>query len=135
MALAVCAYPELKNEDCAAIQNFRKEHDGYYSIVEPHFSFVFPVEGIEQSEFIEEIEQKSDGVEKIDFEIQCATVNKDAVLDIYHLLLVPDKGYSNIVKLHDKLYSDKLFNHLRLDIDFIPHMGIANSLDKYEVKK
>ncbi len=51
------------------------------------------------------------------------------------MLLVPDKGYSNIVKLHDKLYSDKLFNHLRLDIDFIPHMGIANSRGKYKLKK
>lgn len=135
MALAVCAYPQMKNEDHSGIQSFRKEHDGYYSVVEPHFSFVFPLEEIGQNEFIEEIEQKSDGFEKIDFEIRCATVNKDAILDIYHLLLVPDKGYSNIVKLHDKLYSNKLFNYLRLDIDFIPHMGIANSQDKYEVKK
>ncbi len=69
MALAVCAYPQMKNEDYSDIQSFRKEHDGYYSIVKPHFSFVFPLEGIEQNEFIEEIVQKSDGFEKIDFEI------------------------------------------------------------------
>ena len=135
MALAVCAYPVLSNKDYLGIQNFRKENDDYYPIIEPHFSFVFPLEEIEKDEFIEEIEQKSDGFEKIYFEIRCATVNKDANLDIYHLLLVPDKGYSNIVKLHDMLYSDKLFNHLRLDIDFVPHMGIANSKDKYKVKK
>ncbi|MFW5645459.1 MAG: 2'-5' RNA ligase family protein, partial [Bacteroidota bacterium] len=108
MALAVCAYPELKNDDYTEIQKFRKEHDEYYSVIEPHFSFVFPVEGVKQAEFIEEIEKKSEGFEKIHVEIRCTTVNKDAFLDIYHLLLVPDKGYSNIVKLHDRLYSDIL---------------------------
>jgi hypothetical protein len=87
-----------------------------------------------REEFVDEILRKSEGIKKIDFEIKCATVNKDSVLDYYHLLLVPDKGYSRIVKLHDRLYSDKLFNHLRLDIDFIPHIGIANSKDPYEVK-
>ena len=48
---------------------------------------------------------------------------------------VPDEGYSRIVKLHDKLYSDKLKDNLRLDLDFIPHIGIGNSLDRYKYKK
>lgn len=48
---------------------------------------------------------------------------------------VPDEGYSRIVKLHDRLYSDKLKDNLRLDLDFIPHIGIGNSLDRYKCKK
>jgi len=32
------------------------------------------------------------------------------------------------------LYSGSLSNNLRLDIDFVPHIGIGNSLDKYECK-
>jgi hypothetical protein len=31
------------------------------------------------------------------------------------------------VQLHDKLYSKKLLSNLRLDIAFIPHIGIGNS--------
>lgn len=45
------------------------------------------------------------------------------------------KGYSRIVKLHDKLYSEKLKSNLRLDIDFVPHIGIGNSKDKFSCKK
>jgi len=135
MALGVCAYPELNDNDFKLIQDFRKENDKlYYTVTEPHFAFVFPIENFEKDQFIDEIIDKLNGVMHIDFEIKCATVNKDAVLDYYHLLLVPDKGYSRIVKLHDKLYSDILFDYLRLDIDFIPHVGIANSKDKFKVK-
>ena len=138
MALGVGAYPKLEDGDYNIIQDFRKENDElYYSIAEPHFAFVFPIEEdkIKKDQFIEEIFDNSNGVEQIDFEIKCATVNKDIFLDYYHLLLVPDKGYSKIVKLHDKLYSNLLFNHLSLDIDFIPHIGIANSKDKFKVKR
>lgn len=135
MAFAVCAYPRLRNEDYKRIQAFRKENDElYYSVAEPHFSFVFPIFKIDKEQFIKEVFTKSKGTKQIDFEIKCATINKDAFLDYFHLLLVPDKGYSDIVKLHDRLYSDILFEHLRLDIDFIPHLGIANSKDMYEVK-
>lgn len=138
MALGVGAYPILEEIDYNIIQDFRNENDElYYSIAEPHFTFVFPIEEneIKKDQFIAEIFDKSKGVEQFDVEIKCATVNKDIFLDYYHLLLVPDKGYSKIVKLHDKLYSNLLFNHLRLDIDFIPHMGIANSKDKLKVKR
>lgn len=135
MALGVCAYPKIKRIDFEIIQDFRKKNDElYYLVAEPHFSFVFPIENFEKDQFIDEISDKSNGVMHIDFEIKYATVNKDAILDYYHLLLVPDNGYSRIVKLHDKLYSDILFDYLRLDIDFIPHVGIANSKDKYKVK-
>lgn len=72
---------------------------------------------------------------KFDFIIRCATINKDAFSDYYHIFLVPDEGYSRIIKLHDKLYSDKLKNNLCLDLDFIPHIGIGNSIDKYTCKK
>ena len=43
------------------------------------------------------------------------------------MFLVPDEGHSKIVKLHDRLYTAVLADRLRLDISFIPHIGIANS--------
>ena len=135
MALGVLSYPQLRADDYERIQKFRKANDELYcTVAEPHFPFVFPVSGIDQKAFIAEIESKSRGMKAIDFEIKCATINKDAVLDYFHLLLVPDEGYSKMVRLHDKLYADKLFNDLRLDIDYIPHIGIANSQDPLKVK-
>jgi len=81
-------------------------------------------------DFIAEVEKQVAGSKSISFVIRCATVNKNAFEDRYHTFLVPDEGYSNLVKLHDKLYSDKFLHHLRLDLDFIPHIGISNSPDK-----
>ena len=40
-----------------------------------------------------------------------------------------------MVKLHDKLYSGLLAPKQRLDLDFIPHMGIGNTKDPEECKK
>ncbi len=48
---------------------------------------------------------------------------------------MPDEGYSQIIKMHDKLYSGKLKENLRLDIDFVPHIGIGNSKNKFACKK
>jgi len=103
-------------------------------VAEPHFAFVFPIEGMDTNTFIQEIHAKANRFTPFDIEIRCATMNKDIFLDYYHLLLVPDKGYSNVVKLHDILYSGILSEHLRLDVDFIPHMGIANARDPVRVK-
>jgi hypothetical protein len=65
----------------------------------------------------------------------CAIRNNDLTSDYWHVLLVPDKGFSEILKLHDKLYSGKFRELERLDLDFIPHMGIANSKDPKECKR
>lgn len=136
MAYLALAYPTLTSEDFGQIQNFRKDNDDlYFKIVQPHFTFVFPVFDISENEFIREVKIKSAGFTKINFVIRCATINKDSFSDYFHTFLVPDEGYSRIVKLHDKLYSDKLKDNLRLDIDFIPHIGIGNSKDKCLCKK
>ena len=136
MAYLVLAYPTLASKYFDQIQNYRKDHDElYFKIVEPHFTIVFPVFDISQDEFIREIKNKSVGLTKIDFVIRCATIKKDTFRDYFHTFLVPDEGYSRIVKLHDKLYCGKLKDNLRLDIDFIPHIVIGNSNDKSLCKK
>jgi hypothetical protein len=136
MAYLVIAYPDLSDEDFAMIQAYRKVNDSfYYSIVEPHFTFVFPVFDQALEMFTREVKEHVKDVPRIHFTIRCATVNKDAFSDNFYTFLVPDDGYSGIVKLHDKLYSGLLANNLRLDIDFIPHMGIGTSKDKYECQR
>ena len=135
MALLVLAYPELADSDFKLIQKFRKENDElFYQTVEPHFTLVFPVFGIEKQKFIKEIKSQSKGFKNINFIIRCSTINKDSFSEYYHAFLVPDEGYSNIVKLHDKLYSNELLENLRLDIDFVPHIGIGNNISATKCK-
>jgi 2'-5' RNA ligase len=136
MKLLVIAYPELTSHDFESIQNYRRGNDKlYYKTVNPHFTLVFPVDGFQPEDFRAEINEQISGTGIIPFVIRCATVSKDAFNDYYHTFLVPDEGLSKIVKLHDRLYSGKLYNHLRLDLDFIPHIGIGNSIDKIVCKK
>jgi len=131
MKLMVVAYPELASHDVEKIQRCRRDHDQpFHKIVEPHFTFVFPIEEFSVEDFIAEAEKCTAGSKSISFVIRCATVNKNAFNELYHTFLVPDEGYSDIIKLHDKLYSGKFLRHLRLDLDFIPHIGISNSPDK-----
>ncbi len=50
--------------------------------------------------------------------------------DNYYIFLVPDEGFSGISQLHDALYTDFMRTKLRLDIPFIPHIGIATHKDR-----
>lgn len=136
MAYAVISYPELSNADYDTIQQYRKENDEWlFTVVKPHITFVFPVDGIAETDFIAEIGELIKELPKIDFVFRCAIINKDSFSDYYHALLAPDEGFSRIVKLHDKLYSCNLKPYHRMDIDFIPHLGIGTSKDKDKCKQ
>jgi 2'-5' RNA ligase len=81
------------------------------------------------------IEQQVREIEAFEFVIRCAVLGDDAFSDYTHVFLVPDEGYSNVVKLHDRLYTGLLTGELRLDIPFVPHIGVANSPDAKACKK
>lgn len=130
MFYLVIGYPKIKDRDFVWIQEYRKKNDPrFFSVVEPHITFVFPTDGISEVDFINEVRKQSAHIKKINFEIKLATINKDSFGGYYHEFLVPELGYSDITKLHDKMYSGLLSQYLRLDIDFIPHIGIGNSDD------
>lgn len=135
MAYLVISYPELDSSVYQWIQKYREKHDPkYFSVVEPHITLVFPTDNIEKDLFIAETRRQIEGVKPFDFIIRVATINFDSFGNFYHEFLVPDEGYSSVVKLHDALYSDAFRQNLRYDIDFIPHIGIGNS-DDAEVSK
>ena len=130
MSYLVIAYPELAKNDFDSIQNYRKQNDqSLFDVVDPHFTFIFPVNDFTEREFIDEIKLQSADSELIRFNIKCAIINKDAFNEYYHVFLVPDKGYNDIMKLHDKLYSGRLKSNLNSGIAFIPHITIGNSAD------
>ena len=133
--LGVCSYPRLNQNDSNWIKEFREKNDGTSAMIEAHFSFVFPTFNLTPEDFIHEIKKQAKGFLKIEFQIKCAIMNNDRTNEYWHALLVPDKGFSDIVKLHDKLYSDILAPIQRLDLDFIPHMGIGNTTDPKVCKK
>jgi hypothetical protein len=45
------------------------------------------------------------------------------------------EGFSALVRLHDRLYTGALADELRLDITFIPHVGVGNHADARACKR
>ncbi|MGB4762212.1 MAG: 2'-5' RNA ligase family protein [Candidatus Saccharimonas sp.] len=135
MAYLVVAYPKLEQTDFNWIQTYREQNDSrYFSVIKPHFTLVFAIHDINKEDFVNEVKDKIAAIEPFDFEIKVATINQNDDGKYYHEFLVPDTGYSNIVKLHNKLYAGLFAQHLRYDIDFIPHIGIGNS-DEVQLSK
>jgi 2'-5' RNA ligase len=129
-SLLVVNYPTLQIEDWETIQITRKNNDRlYYDVVAPHFTLVFPTFTVDEATFVNHVKQVAQATHAFDFVIRCATLGDDAFSDYTHVFLVPDEGYSQIIRFHDRLYTGILTPELRLDIPFVPHIGIANDLD------
>lgn len=136
MSYLVVAYPHMAKNDLAWIDEYRKKHDQiYYKVIPPHITFVFGISSLPLKQFTAEIKKQLEGIRQIHFELRLAVINRDLSGTFYHEFLVPETGYHAIATLHDKLYSGKLAEHWRFDIDYIPHLGIGNNKSPQSVKQ
>ena len=128
MALVVVNYPTLSDEDLAWIQAIRKAHDPlYFDVIGPHLALVFPTEAVSEETLIAHVRRQVASVAPFEVVFRCAILGDPDFEDHAHAFLVPDEGFSDIVKLHDRLYVGPLRSELRLDLPFVPHVGIANT--------
>ncbi len=126
MLLAAIGYPELAPSDFEWIQTIRAQYDiANYDLIRPHFTFVFPCSRINREEFLSHIEEISAPTNSVTFNIRRATISCDKSGEKWHLFLVPDEAYNDIIGLHDKLYTGILADKLRPDIPYIPHITVG----------
>jgi 2'-5' RNA ligase len=135
MKLLAITYPELTEAGLTLIENCRKTHDHFYEVIRPHFTLVFGVSGFSPDKFSSEIKNQLNGINSFSFSIRSAEVHKDDFTEYFHTFLVPGEGFHQLVKLHDKLYSDRLSGHHLRNIEYIPHITIGNSKDKSACEK
>jgi len=135
MGLMAVAYPEIKKNDFEWIQSIRKAHDPNYVVIAPHFSLVFPVTDIDRRDFCDHCNKICSAMTKIDFVIRGAMVHRDRDADDRYVFLTPDEGNSEIISLHDRLYTGILEAELRSDIEYIPHITAARTADGSLCKK
>jgi hypothetical protein len=121
----VVAYPKLTKHDAAWIDSFRAEYDKkHHPLIDPHFTLIFPTDkNISPESLRKHVEDNA--TSSFEAVCRCAQVVDNPFIKKWHIFLVPDEGYSLIVKLRDRLYTGELEDELRLDIQFIPHIGIA----------
>ena len=135
MSLAIVGYPQLAQEDTEWIRSIRTQHEQLsHSALAPHFTLVFPLATVSESQLADYLKQQLAGCHGIQFVLRSSILVKDDSGDSYFVLLVPDEGFSSIVKLHDKLYTGILAPALRLDIPYIPHITVGYSPDAQACK-
>ena len=135
MAIVLVAYPNMADEHYQWIDSIRiKHHELEYTPVDPHFTLVFPIANlINQQRVIQHIDHLMQQTTPIPFTIQCAMLMPEEKAN--YIFLVPDEGFSKLLKLHDALYTGVLSPHLRLDIPYIPHITIGYSPDAQLAKQ
>ena len=125
MSLVAIGYPELEPGGFEMIQSIRRKYDPHLTLLDPHVTLVFDVESIDLDTLVAHLQPIISATPAISFVMRCVSVVKSVNDDIWFLLMVPDEGYSEIIRLHDDLYRDILREHLRLDIPFIPHITVG----------
>jgi hypothetical protein len=135
MAFCVVNYPTLSSDDFNWIQLIRQRHDRlFFKAIAPHFTIVFPTDEINESSMIEHLNQKLSKFEAFDCVFRCAIIGDPNFMGHAHVFLIPDEGFSNLVRLHDRLYTGILEAELRLDLPYIPHIGVASLPNVEECK-
>jgi hypothetical protein len=135
MSLVVVNYPGFSEQDFEWIQSVRKQHDPlFFDVIDPHFTMVFPTSNIDEQTLIEHTRQHASTFPAFDVVFRCAVVGDPNFMDHAHAFLVPDEGFSNVVRLHDLLYTGPLESELRLDLPFTPHVAFANTPTPAECK-
>jgi hypothetical protein len=78
----------VSREDLEWMQPIRAEHDEpYYSVIDHHFTFVFPVLGFDREKFGGHVKERTDAAQKSRFAGRCATVIKDTINEYTHVFL------------------------------------------------
>ena len=132
----VLAYPNISRADRDFIDHFREKHDlPYKDLVAPHFTMVFGLQGFSETHLLRHVEQVCGHEDKIAFDCRYAMLGADHASETAHVFLVPDRGFSAVSMLHDRLYSGPLANALRLDLEYIPHITIGTLENRKEAKR
>ena len=133
--LFTISYPDISEKDRVFIEEFRQIHDAQLSeVVKAHFTFVFGVDQITESDYMAHIQKTAEASSEIAFTCRYAMLGADHFSDKAIIFLVPDEGYSAISLLHDQLYTGVLKSFHRLDIPFIPHITIGTMSDREKAK-
>ena len=136
MSFVVIAYPKIDRNDYDWIQGIRKENDPImFDVVKPHVTFVFPTNKLDAASLTRHVEDHISGCKSFPVVFDATKVVEDNSKTYTHLFLTPSVGFDNINKLHDLLYLDDMASELRLDIPFIPHLGIGTNKDKSSMEK
>lgn len=135
MKLYVAAFPNFAAQ-ATWISDIRSKYDPVAKYVMPHLTLIFPTASFTAEELRHELSQLVRGFAPFRVALRSAILMPESASPSKHahIFLVPDEGFGQMVRLHDRLYTGKLASELRLDIPFVPHMTVGADLDLTNAK-
>lgn len=121
--LFTIAFPELSETGAEWIERNRQQEKRN---IAPHFTIAFGVGIIPKHEYLSHVSNVAKATPAIEFHCRRVTVGTDHRDNTGYSFLVPDKGNSEMYRLHDRLYSGPLLNSLNLEVPFLPHLTLGH---------
>ena len=122
---------ETDEDHGAWIHRIRLAHDPHHSVVGPHFTLVFPFDGLLVEEVIPHAEAVALTTSTLRFRLSRASAVRDAFAPRSHVFLLPTEGEYRLRQLHRRLYSGVLEPKLLPEIPFVPHVTVG-AFDRHE---
>jgi 2'-5' RNA ligase len=133
--LYTVAFPRFSDADAAFIEAFRAEHDAAsHARITAHLTLVFGCAAVPEPAYLAHVQQVAKRTAPIPFRCRYAMLGADDENERANVFLVPDEGHAALSLLHDRLYTDPLVEHLRLDLPYTPHITIASLADRRHAK-
>ncbi len=118
MYFALIHYPHVGVE---LIDAFRRKYDPTASLLEAHMAVMFPVPASVGFEFlVEHIETALRAFRPFSIQLKGFSKSHD-----HWLLLTVDKGRRDVIELFEQIYTGRIAEYRRHDIDFNPHVGLG----------
>ncbi len=121
MIYALVHYPNI---DTKRIDELRVKYDPQIRLIEPHLTLMFPVpKPIGEGNLVRHLESVLRGWQPFLVHLRGLQVSLDD-----HLFLLIQEGNTDILRLHDEIYTGLLTDYHRKDIPFVPHLtlGVLN---------
>ena len=118
MIYALVHYPKL---DTRLIDQLRQKYDPQFGLIDPHITVMFPVrDSIDGHQLVSHLENVLSDCRAFPIRLQGLQRSWDDCL----FLLVREGG-SEIVRLHNRVYSGTLADYKNNDIEFVPHLTLG----------
>lgn len=126
--LAVVLFPRI---DASKIDLFRKKNDFGTSILHPHITIIPPLTTLSPEQLVEHVEKRSKNTRPFPIRLNGVSKTEDDCI----FLLVKEGG-ENVMRMYQKLHSEKLSSRVPQKYRFILHMTLgereAKSPDEFE---
>ena len=114
--LAAVYYPRLGSP---GLDELRREHDPFASVIAEHLTLLFPVP-VPEEEVVDHVRTVAAGTAPFDVHVAGVAKTWD-----HWLYLEVKEGRGAIVRLHERLYTGPVAAYRRDDLPFEPHVGIG----------